>query len=293
MSSIADLRYFLAAAKTGNLRRAAGAIHVSQPTLSHALRRLEERAGAVLFERGRKGVRLTRAGARFASRVAPLLAEWEALLASAGAEESAVAGTFVLGCHPSVAIYALSRFLPGLLASRPQLAVNLLHGLSREMVQAVLDGRADAALVMNPEPHAELVVRELLRDEVTLWRRRSGEWNRDTLIYDPSLAQTQWILRSLEKRKVRFSRHLESSNLEVISALVRAGAGVGIVPERVVGDALRFSSGAPGYRDRLCLVYKASFRKARLGKDVVMAMEKGLAEAARRAPSDRGRGRVP
>src|SRR5690606_23501479 len=106
-----------------------------------------------------------------------------------------------IGCHPSVALYTLPKFLPQLLAKYPQLKVSLIHGLSRDITKKVIDSKIDMGIVMNPLSQPELIIKTIASDEVCLWESPHN-LNKSTLIFDPSLAQSQWLLRRLEKEGV-------------------------------------------------------------------------------------------
>src|SRR5262245_34298774 len=103
MVGIHDLRYFRAAATAPSLRQAARSLLVTQPALTHAVRRLETHVGRPLFERRRTGVRLTPAGTQLLAQVEPLITAWDGLGQGLAEAERRVQGRLVLGCHPSVA----------------------------------------------------------------------------------------------------------------------------------------------------------------------------------------------
>src|SRR4051812_48957166 len=111
MTGLTELRYFLAVAKTSNISRAAELCGISQPALSQSLKRLEDELGVQLLSRGKTGVRLTRAGERFALQSKELMDTWETLTQSVRSTDQIVSGHFKIGCHPSVAIYSLPHFL--------------------------------------------------------------------------------------------------------------------------------------------------------------------------------------
>lgn len=277
MTGLTELRYFLTVAKTSNISRAAELCGISQPALSQSLKRLEDSVGVQLLDRAKTGVRLTRAGERFASQSKELMEKWEALSKSARGTDKAVSGYFKIGCHPSVAIYSLPKFMRELQSAHPDLHIGLAHGLSREVANDVIEWRADFGIVINPPKHPDLVIREIGKDEVTLWVNPKVKAP-DTLIAEPSLLQTQDILKQLEKRKLKFSRKIESSNLEVILALTQSGAGVGILPTRVVRSPLAsntlqpFSSKSPIYKDSLCLIYRAGTQNSASGRAIIDAI---------------------
>lgn len=254
-----DLKYFLEIAHSLNLTRASERLGVTQPTLTQALRRVEQHFDTRLFHRDKKGVQLTKAGERLLVSGRQLQAEWEKLRAAVKESELQVAGRFKLGVHTAVARYALPLFLKDLLQQHPQLEIHLRHDLSRHIAEEIIRWKLDFGLVINPPSHPDLVIKHLCEDQVSLW---CGEAPlKDVLICDPDLLQTQALLEKLEKKGLRFARLLHSSSLEVIAKLTHEGCGVGILPERVVraegpGRLRRYSAEAPVFKDRLCLVYR-------------------------------------
>src|SRR5687767_213130 len=104
-----QLRYFAKVAELGNFTRAAEACHVSQPSLSQQIAKLEYELGHPLFERLGRGVRLTDAGRQFRDRAVAILG----LVAEArtGIADEPDAGRVVVGAIPTIAPY----FLPAVL----------------------------------------------------------------------------------------------------------------------------------------------------------------------------------
>jgi DNA-binding transcriptional LysR family regulator len=200
-----------------------------------------------------------------------LLEDWEQLKRDAQNLSSEVRGSVRLGVHASVACYFLPRFVPQLLRRYPHVELQLQNELSRNVLQNILDHQMDLGLVINPQKHPELVLTELLTDEVNIWKRKDSI--HDTLIYDPSLLQSHWILKHL-KNAHSYTRKIESSNLEVITSLLRAGAGHAILPKRVAQMVPLDLETAQhrSFRDSLCLVYRPAFRKTALGRAVIDAI---------------------
>jgi DNA-binding transcriptional LysR family regulator len=275
MLTMQDLRYFQVVGRSESLRKAAETLHLSQPALSHSMRRLEEHFGLPLLIRRRSGVQLSPAGRNLLSRVAPLVESWETLGPDLLAADHELRGRIRLGCHASVAQYTLSGFLPQLLRDYPQLEITLSHSLSREVADQVNQGDIDVGIAVNPPPLPDLVVRPLCQDEVTFWRVR--RCNEDVLIFEPALAQTQWLLRHIPKRKRRqFTRTIESSNLEVVRELVATGAGIGILPTRVAANQRRRLHPVDGlggpYVDDVCLIFRPGFTATVQGRTIVDAI---------------------
>jgi len=270
----ADLEYFLEVAATGNISRAAQRLGLRQPSLSHALQRLEQATGALLLTRSRSGVRLTKAGERVAARARELLADWENVRAEALAEATEIRGRFVLGCHVSVALYALPAFLPDFLRKYPQVEIKLVHDLSRRITEEIVAFRADLGIVVNPVRHPDLVIKELCRDEVVLWQAKGADTS--TLICDVDLHQTQAVLKKWETGGGSpFARVVPTSSLEVAADLASRGAGVGLLPSRVadrVSAKLRRVSHSPVFEDQICLAYRADSERTPGARALIRAI---------------------
>lgn len=265
LPSSSDLTYFVEISQAGNLTKAATRLGISQPSLSLAMQRLEQSVGTILLIRTRQGTKLTKAGERLLVETRQLLSRWEELRGHTLSTMNEVRGRFSLGCHPSVARYALPLFLPNLLTKYPDLEIGLQHDLSRTITQKVLTLELDLGIVVNPQPHPDLIMKSLAKDTVTLWQAKHLQ-AKDVLIAEPSLAQTQAILRKLKRQGTIFKRRIESSNLEVIASLVSSGTGVGILPTRVAeaeGTNLSAVKGAPTFSDEIFLVYRVENKGVR------------------------------
>ena len=280
MISPQEITYFLECARSGNLSRAAERLGVTQPALTMALQRLEHSAGAQLFHRSKKGVRLTKAGELFQQEAQSLADQWARLSQSLRGQEETLTGAYTIGCHPSVALYSLPQTLPGLLADFPGLRLQLQHDLSRKITEQVIRGDLDLGIVVNPVKHPDLVIRPLARDQVGFWRSKElSPTNRpdhpqSVLLCQPELAQTAALLR---KVKVSFSRQVQSTSLEVIASLCEAGAGVAILPGRVAAQWKGLKAlDLPKFDDEIALLYRAENRKVAAFRELAQRLEKGM-----------------
>lgn len=278
MMSPQEIHYFIEIANTQNLSRASERLGVTQPTLTHAIRRLEDDLGVKLFHRSKQGVHLTQAGERFLSSSLSLLDAWEKAATAAKNTKIKAEGRLKIGCHPSVARYTLPVFLRSLMHENPGLEINLNHDLSRHISEKVISWELDFGIVVNPPPHPDLVIKEICQDTVTLWAKK-GFATSDILICDPDLLQVQSILSKLKKRKSSFKRIIHSSNLEVIATLVLSGCGIGVLPERVVRSNenadVTMISNAPFFKDRICLIYRAGIQESLAAKKTIEAISSG------------------
>ena len=281
-----DIHYFIEVAETLNLSRAAEKLGVRQPTLSLAMKRLEEAVAVPLLVRGKTGVQLTHAGRRFLAKSRRLLEEWNDVRNLAQREATELAGRYTLGVHPSVALSTLPLFLPRLLRTFHDLEMHLVHDSSRAVTELVINFQVDFGLVVNPRPHPDLTISHLYDDEFALWVARDVtplqelEGEHAVLICDPELSQSQRVMQALAKRKVSFRRTVWSSNLELVAALTAAGSGIGLLPQRVAHrvPGLKVLGGSlPTIRDHHCLVYRTDAQRSAASRALVAWMRRELA----------------
>lgn len=275
MPSPADLAYFIEVATTLNVSRAAERLGISQPSLSLAMQRLEHAVGAPLLSRSKRGVTLTQPGKQLLHHARSLLQSWDEVKAGALASVSEIQGSYVIGCHPSVALNCMAALLPDLMQQHPKLAVSLRHDLSRKVAEDVVSHKADIGIVVNPVAHPDLIIHHLCDDEVTLWAAASGHVNRDVLICDPDLVQSQTLLKKLKKAGMNFTRTVTSGNLEVIADLTAHGAGIGIIPGRAAVRTRRKIARlpkSPVFQDEHCLIFRVENRNVRTIQEISKAI---------------------
>jgi LysR family transcriptional regulator, cell division regulator len=279
-----DLHYFVEVAASLNISRAAERLGITQPSLSLAMKRLEENLGVELLVRTKTGVTLTRAGNKFNERSRLMIHQWEQIHQEAVNEEIELTGSYSIGCHESVALFSLPEMLPQLMFDYPRLEFKLLHGLSRTITDDIINFKTDFGIVVNPVKHPDLVIKELAKDVVTLWKGpgRSELMNakngRGVLIDFPDLIQVQSIHKQLVSKGFVFGRTISTCSLELTTALTAAGAGIGIIPSRVAtriqSMKLEMVPGAPKFHDKLCLIYRADAQKSKASRLLAGALAK-------------------
>ncbi|WP_105170052.1 LysR family transcriptional regulator [Pseudoalteromonas sp. T1lg23B] len=282
--SFDDLSYFEEVANTQNLSRAAQRLGITQPSMSAAIKRLEQSFNTQLVIRSRNGVKLTRAGIALAEHSRKFMADWEQLQANVIRAGTDMLGTFSIGCHPSVALYTLPNLLPALKNKYPNLKLNFVHDLSRKITEQVIGCEIDFGLVINPVRHPDLVIHKLLLDEVTLWRGPTfdGTANakeRVILYCDPNLKQSQALLKVIDLNKFQVEH---SNNLEVIACLVAKGIGLGILPQRVANKSSeplhRYEHNDAMVIDELCLIHRFDIQNSTVSHNLKQEIKAVLYE---------------
>src|SRR5215469_3039442 len=164
-----QLRYAVAVASHRNFTRAAAAVPVAQPALSHQVKLLEKELGIELFERSRSGVRLTEAGEIFILRARRALAEVDAAREEIDALKGLASGRLIIGAMQAMGGLDLPRLLAAFHMAYPGIDVSLREESTHDMFTAAMNGELDLAIAaLNVEPPAGLEVLPLLREPVLL-----------------------------------------------------------------------------------------------------------------------------
>src|SRR5207237_1154773 len=145
--SLRQLQYAVAVADTGGFRKAAQLCHVSQPSLSAQLARLEEALGVRSFERDRRGVLITAAGNEMLARARRVLLEAEDLVAASSRLRDPLCGTLRIGVIPTVSPYLLPEITPAIHSSYPRLTVHWTEEKTQVALRLLRDGALDALLL--------------------------------------------------------------------------------------------------------------------------------------------------
>ncbi len=148
--NLRDLRYLVALADCGHFGRAADACHVSQPTLSVQLKKLEEELGVVLFERTNKSVNLTGLGAQIVDRARRVLAEADGIVDLAKRQAGPLDGPFHLGIIPTLGPYLLPWLIPVLKREYAECVPVIREDLTDNLMASLRNHHLDAALLALP-----------------------------------------------------------------------------------------------------------------------------------------------
>lgn len=148
--TLTELRYLVALANRGHFGRAAEDCHVSQPTLSTQIRKLEEYLGIALIERNAKSFSLTSMGQDVVDKARKILGQVDTLLASTRKSREPLTGPLNLGVIPSLAPYLLPRLLPLVKNQYPGLQLVVHEDLTEHLSERLRGYQIDAALLALP-----------------------------------------------------------------------------------------------------------------------------------------------
>ncbi len=293
---LSHLRYFQRIAECGSMTAAAKALKVSQPTLTVAVKNLEERLGTTLLLRSRSGVQLTSTGQELLNHAAEIFALVERAEDRIKGLESDEVGSFVVGCHESLGAYFLPTFMREFLKVAPKVEISLWNHTSAAVNDAVLGRTVEFGLVVNPRPHPELVIVELFRDAVDVFVAAPENGARPTvdeararlragpLIFAGRVDQCRELIDLLAADSLLPTRMLSCGDLELVKSLALAGIGVALLPRRVAaygqeGRLMRLHPELPVIPDVIALVYRSDVHRTRAAmrlKDALVAYGRAL-----------------
>lgn len=239
--TLKQLRYFEALARLGHFGRAAQACAISQPALSMQIKELEDNLGAVLFERAAREVRLTGFGEEFATRARHILRSADELSDLARASRDTLVGRLRLGVIPTIAPYLLPTLIGKLSQSYDGLDIHVRETLTPKLIQELVDGRLDTAVLALPISEPSLSEVALFEEEFLLVRPQcdagkpvpSGEMLREMrlLLLEEGHCFRDQALSFCNVQSALPRDGLDGSSLSTLVQMVGAGIGVTLVPQ--------------------------------------------------------------
>jgi LysR family hydrogen peroxide-inducible transcriptional activator len=194
LPTIRQMQYFAALAEHRSFSRAADMCHVSQSSLSAAIRALEVAVEAQLVDRSGRVVTLTEAGEAVLARIRTILTDTQELGAIARCDRVPLAGKLRLGVIPSIAPFLLPRALPSLRGRYPELRLYLREGITRVLVEDLKDGRLDAVLIAFPYQVDGVETEMIGRDPFLFAAPREHPLAGRTAVYPHELAAEPLLL---------------------------------------------------------------------------------------------------
>ena len=191
--TLTELKYIVAVARERHFGRAAEACFVSQPTLSVAIKKLEDELGVVIFERGGPEVAITPIGLRIVTQAQKVLEEGANLREIARQGHDPLAGPLRVGIIYTVAPYLLPKLVPKQIELTPQMPLLLQENFTVRLLELLRQGEIDCAIVALPLPETGLVIRELYDEPFVVAMPHEHAWAKRKEI-DPEQLKDQTML---------------------------------------------------------------------------------------------------
>lgn len=160
-------RTFLAVVTAGSFIEAANRLHVTQSTISTRIQRLEETLGACLFVRNKAGTTLTPAGRKFQHHASILTRTVERARQEVGIV-SGYDATLTVSGRIGLWEDLLARWLPVFAAASPDVAVRAMIGFEDDLMQSLVEGGTDIAIMYTPQAQPNLVIELLLEEKLVM-----------------------------------------------------------------------------------------------------------------------------
>lgn len=277
--TLTELRYIVALAREHHFGRAAEKCHVAQPTLSVAVKKLEDALGIALFERSSSEVRPTVVGAQIVAQAERVLNEAARVSEIAAAGRDPLAGPLRLGVIYTIGPWLLPALVPILKQRAPKMPLIIAEGYTGVLVEKLKNFELDVLVLALPVAEPGLVVRPVYDEPFRLLLPAAHPWvkrkaisaaqllDEPLLMLGPGNCFRDQVLDLCARASHGQSPQvLESSSLETIRHMVASGVGVTVMPSSSVDTLAQndlllrvrpFTEPTP--TRRIGLVWRASF----------------------------------
>ncbi|MEN3294146.1 MAG: LysR family transcriptional regulator, cyn operon transcriptional activator [Burkholderiales bacterium] len=241
------LRYFLAVAATQHMTRAALQVNVTQSTLSHQIRQLEELLGTVLFDRVGRGIRLTQAGEVFRGFAQRALKEIEDGAMALSELDKLLRGHLRIGVIHTFNSTLIPPVLSKFVTAYPDVHVTAEEMTALKTEESIMEGDIDLGIAFAPCIHEEIESEPLFDEELVLITRKDKLARAGKAMHASGLAELKLALltrRYMTRRLIdeAFGQYvganviLEMNSIDALLNTVRTGALSTVLSDRAIGN---------------------------------------------------------
>lgn len=294
--TLTELRYLVNLDKERHFGRAAERSFVSQPTLSVAVKKLEDTLGVVLFERSRSEAKPTAVGQRIIAQAKRVLAEARLVEDIAREGQNELAGPLRLGAIYTVGPYLLPKLVPLMRERAPLMPLVIEENFTARLLEQLRDNELDVVIVALPVDLTGLSAWPLYDEEFVALLPKDHRWASEKQIASKKLAEETLLLLGpghcfrdqvisacpkCIDAEAGSSAPQTGSSLETIRYMVLSGLGITVVPRSSVENRSDEASQlisrpliTPTPSRRIALVWRKSFPRAKavsLLRDAILA----------------------
>lgn len=254
--TLTELRYLVALAECGHFRKAADSCSVSQPTLSIAIKKLEEELGVVLFERARNQVSPTSIGERIVAQAHTILQETQNLKTLAEQGKDPLGSVLSVGAIYTVGPYLFPQLITRLQELAPGMPLFIEESYTASLRGKLASGELDAIFIALPFTEPEVVSRALFDEPFVVLLPQDHPLAAQDAIDPASIADHQVLMmgeghcfrdqvleacpglqQSLSDQYAKGQTVVEGSSLETLKHMVASGLGITVLPESAANVA--------------------------------------------------------
>ena len=283
--TLTELRYIVALAQERHFGKAADRCFVAQPTLSVAIKKLEDRLGVAIFERGKSGVQVTPIGQRIVEQAQRVLEESHKIEDLAHAGKNQLSSPLKLGVIYTVGPYLLPHIIPQLRQMAPDMPLEIEENFTGVLRHRLRDGLLDAIIIALPFKEPDVLTKPMFDEDFEILLPSGHPLTQEKaipaerLIKEPLLLLGEGhcfrdnifttcpnIASASRDPKGRVRTMADGSSLETLRHMVASNLGVTILPQSATGTSLYndkqvavrpFAGKAP--RRTVALAWRASF----------------------------------
>ena len=250
--TLTELRYIVAVARERHFGRAAESCFVSQPTLSVAIKKLEEELGVTLFERGPGEVSVTPVGERVVEQAQRVLEGAAHIKEIAAAGHDPLAEPLRLGAIYTIGPYLLPKLVPILRRNAPAMQLLIQENFTHRLAEMLKQGEVDVILIALPFEEPGIVVRPVYDEPFMVAVPQGHAWEKKKSVTADELTSESLLLlgeghclrdqvldfchaAARSPHRSHLARALEGGSLETIRQMVASGVGVTVLPSTSVG----------------------------------------------------------
>lgn len=288
--NIRDLRYLVAVADLQHFGKAAEQCHVSQPTLSGQIKKLEEQLGITLFERNNRRVMPTDIAQDIITSARRILLEVEQMEDIAHSARDPLGGTFRLGAFPTLSTYLFPTLVEMIKSTMPRLRLMLVEEKTEQLIEKLKIGQLDAALLALPIHDDATLSHKLFDDAFYLAAPANHPLCEHQTIDQSMLAQHRLLL--LEEghclrdqaldichlHNIKEEHDFRATGLETLRQMVKAGTGITFMPEIAIGhkdEGIRYIPFTPPAPTRtIGLVWRKTFSRRQIIETLIENIKK-------------------
>ncbi|TWI63587.1 LysR family hydrogen peroxide-inducible transcriptional activator [Pseudoduganella lurida] len=252
--TLTELKYIVAVARARHFGHAAEACFVAQPTLSVAIKKLEDELGVTLFERGGTEISVTPLGAQIIAQAERVLEQTAAIKELAKQNKDPLAGPLRLGVIYTIGPYLLPPLVKAMIDNVPQMPLILQENYTVKLLELLRQGELDAAIMALPLPDHGMAMQALYDEPFVVAMPGPHPWTkRERIPAEDLKSETMLLLGAghcfrdqvLEvcPEMARYAspgngmqRTFEGSSLETIRHMVASGIGLTVLPRASVPD---------------------------------------------------------
>ncbi|SDH46880.1 LysR substrate-binding domain-containing protein [Paraburkholderia phenazinium] len=252
--TLTELKYIVAVARERHFGRAAEACFVSQPTLSVAIKKLEDELNVQIFERGTSEVSVTPIGEQIVTQAQRVLEQTLAIKEIAKQGKDPLVGPLRLGVIYTIGPYLLPTLVKQMIKRVPQMPLMLQENYTLKLIELLKQGEIDVAIMALPFPETGLMLRPLYDEPFVVALPSGHAWEHRSKIDPDDLKQETMLLLGsghcfrdhvlgVCPELMRFSQNadgiqktFEGSSLETIRHMVASGVGITVLPRMSVQE---------------------------------------------------------